>query len=135
MDLKSSYLVIVDRSIKGADSDIQSSLHEHAAFHAYHAFESLGGAFCASVNASYPRGSHKKKLNKFVKEARRYRNSFHYEIARLAIILASTRNETLYPRESLSQSYISPRDSIDIISAARLVKSVKGVCNRVQRFL
>lgn len=134
MDAKSAYLDIVDRELLAAKATLDEGIHEAATFHSYHAFESLGGAFCEALGRRYPR-SHKSKLNTFVSEANRsvFRQKISRQVAVVAMILASVRNECLYPIRSVDKGFRPPRSEFDAVAARRMKHRVAGLCSAVKK--
>lgn len=135
MKLKDAYLEIVQRSIEAAEVTLSASLQEAASFHAYHAFESLGGALCASLGEEYSM-EHTKKINQFVAIANRgmFRQHIGHGVSNVAMIISSIRNKCLYPQES-NDEVISPNQFIDDTDVSDLLKRVKGICNKVNKHM
>lgn len=135
-DLKQAYLQVVDRSLDAADAALGESLQEFAAFSSYHAFESHGGAFCTAQGVKYPL-SHKKKILEFQKQALQggFRGRIGRQVTVVATIVASLRNDMLYPRELGGAVYALPENAIDLKSAQRVRSRVRGLCKVVKREL
>jgi hypothetical protein len=92
--MKEQYKEICDRSLASADACFGVKTHEKGAFLGYHAFESLGGAFCENRGVKYPH-SHAKKLNVFTTTSNNIAEGM--TVAQLSVQLASLRNLLLYP--------------------------------------
>lgn len=109
MDLKDAYLEVAERSLKSAESALSVDIHETGTFLSYHAFESIGGALCASAKEPYPRG-HRKKINAFVSVSSRgaLRKAIGYDVAMVAILVSSLRNQCLYPHMDAGGTVTAP---------------------------
>src|SRR5882672_10504818 len=105
--MKAMYTEICDRSLLGADACLAAKVHEKTAFLAYHAFESLGGAFCTAKGLLYPKG-HTKKLNVFTTASNTMPEGI--TVAQLSIELASLRNHLLYPSQNAIGGLLAPKD-------------------------
>ena len=125
-----AYLEVAERSLKAAQATIQAHLHEKAAFMAYHAFESAGGAFCAARGVAYP-VSHEKKLNVFKASARLER--FGLQVAELSVLVASLRNRCLYPTVTGSGEVHTPQSQLTAAEARRLLGRVRALVDRVTK--
>lgn len=134
MNLEDAYLQIADRSLRTSEASLAASIPESAAFHAYHAFESVGGAFCSSFGEDYPT-SHQRKVNQFVAVANRstMRHRIGHNVAYVAILVGSIRNNCLYPIEVTDSDYQTPSDLIDNVDAQDLLRRVGGIVRSVQR--
>lgn len=131
MSLVEAYIEVAERSLIASDGAHDNSIHEKATFMGYHAFESIGGAFCTNRGRSYPL-SHKRKINMFVHESRHERYAQH--IAQLAISYGSLRNAVLYPAE-LHGQITEPKNVISDPQSKRLVGRTKTLLARVKRAL
>jgi hypothetical protein len=130
--IEDSYAETALRAIEAAEASLARNIHELAAFCAYHAFESAGGALCHSHHGQYP-AAHRSKLNEFKKAAkgRPYGRGVSY----LCIKLSSIRNLLLYPQLSPTGSVTAPKDLLTLRQVRELVKRVKGTVRRVARDL
>lgn len=117
MGVDKAYLEIAERALLAADGAQSNGIHEKATFMAYHAFESIGGAFSTNSGKSYP-PAHPSKINMFVNEAKR--ESYATHVAGLAIAYGSLRSAVLYP--SVLHGHITePRTVITKAQANRLI--------------
>ena len=121
MDLKDAYYQVAERSVLAAATLLDDKIQEGAAFHAYHAFESAGGALCEARETRYPR-SHHQKLNSF--KAAAHHLGIGVSVATVAIIVGSIRNQCLYPETDPLGSYQTPNQHITLTAARDIVKRV-----------
>jgi hypothetical protein len=128
--LPAAYLRISERALAAADAAIAHTVQEKAGFLAYHAFESMGGAMCASRGVAYHPANHRQKLQRFVTAVRQER--FALAAAQLASEVASLRNAFLYPRILQTGSIGMPEQVITTAQATRLVGRVRTLGGRVQ---
>jgi hypothetical protein len=136
VNLDEAYLDVVDRSLAAADILLAQGHHESAAFYAYHAFESLGAALCASRGVAYPKNSHVKKINVFRATASTVNHPIAYNVNMVAVLVASVRNECLYPKDyGGSGSYDCPRVHITGPQAGDLIRRVKGVLRTLRPYI
>lgn len=136
MDLKDAYMEVAKRSLDSAEAALSANVQEAAGFHSYHAFESTGGALCASTGDAYPR-DHTKKVNHFVHIANR--RAFHptigQNVAFVASLVSSIRNRCLYPEEQPDGSVRTPDQVLSLSDAKDLKKRVGGVYRKVAKHL
>lgn len=130
--MKDKYKEICDRSLSSADACFGVKTHEQSAFLGYHAYESLGGAYCSAHNVTVPK-SHPKKLNSFV-VALRGKPEAH-TVAQLNVQLASLRNLLLYPSLNAQGAVQAPKEVITETQARDLVKRVRGLRNKLERYM
>lgn len=111
-------------------------MQESVAFSSYHAFESLGGALCSSVGVTYHR-KHPTKINQFVAVANRggLRAKIGRDVAIVASLVSSIRNNCLYPNDIGGGVIELPRDFIDLNDAKDMLKRTKGLYKKVKRQL
>lgn len=128
MSIDKAYLEIAERALLAADGAQNNSVHEKATFMGYHAFESIGGAFCTNRGKSYPR-AHTSKINVFVNEVRH--ESYAVHVAQLAISYSSLRNAVLYP--SVIHGHVTePKNVITNTQAGRLIGRTKSLVNKIK---
>jgi hypothetical protein len=127
-----AYAEIAERALLASDGALEKGIHEKAAFLGYHAFESLGGAFCANNGAAYPRG-HGGKINMFVSEARRERFARH--VALLAIEYGSLRNAVLYPAVTTTGAIQEPKTVLSDPQARRLLGRTRALAKKIKPLL
>ncbi len=84
-------------------------------FKAYHAFESLGGAFNSHYGHNVPEG-HAKKINYFVTNTRHNAHVNGHNVTVVAMVGSSMRNKYLYP-EFISGSYKNPKGQLSMTDA------------------
>lgn len=113
-----AYLEVSERALSASHGALDKRIHEKATFLGYHAFESLGGAFCAKKGTAYPKG-HGSKINKFVSESKHDKFALH--VAQLAIAYGYLRNAVLYPSVVSGGTVIAPKDIISDAQARRLI--------------
>jgi len=134
MNESKAYMRIAERSIKSAET-LCDVIQESSAFCSYHAFESLGGALCRHLGFHYPKG-HIKKLNQFVARASAVDNRFQKSVSLLNIVLVSLdRNKLLYPAPLPDGSVDLPENRLRSSDASDLMKRVRGIMTKLQRFL
>ena len=126
--MKDQYKEICDRSLSSADACFGVKTHEQSAFMGYHAYESLGGAYCSSRHIHVP-SSHTRKLNAFL-AALRGRPEAH-TVAQMNMQLSSLRNMLLYPSINSRGAMQSPKEVITEAQARTLVKRVRGLRNKL----
>lgn len=129
MSLATAYLHEAERALLAADAALTALIQEKAAFLGYHAFESCGGAYCASRSVPYPTKSHPRKVNTFKNASRREREG--RMIAQLAIELASLRNICLYPEALQDGTIRSPAEVLTAVQARRLLGRVRTLTARI----
>ncbi len=130
-----AYLEIAERFIESCDGQINNSINiqEVIGFKAYHAFESLGGAFNSHYGHSVSR-SHARKINTFVLNSRNNALVNGHSVAAVAMLVASMRNKYLYP-ELISGNYKNPKDQLSMTNARTIVSKVKGIMRQVKRII
>ncbi len=132
MELKHAYVDISRRALLAADLMLKAGLPEAVGFYAYHAFESIGGALCASVGEDYPMG-HDSKIHQFVAVAmRKWLYKRVTDVSEVAQSLTHLRNKLLYPR-LMGDEIILPSEVISQKEAETLLKRVKGICKKVEK--
>ena len=125
MDEKSAYSSVARRAISSSVKLATAKLQESSAFHAYHAFESLGGELCVHYGQTYPR-KHPEKIKRFLTLSRRSGNQ--RGVAEVAITLNSLdRNLMLYPRRLPTGAFEVPSNRLTVSDAKDLVRRVKGI--------
>ncbi|NBA86848.1 hypothetical protein GVN16_13820 [Emticicia sp. CRIBPO] len=129
------YLEIAKRYIKSCDHLINngSNLQEVIGFKAYHAFESLGGAFNSHYGLHIPKG-HLKKINAFVTNSRHCKYVTCQSIATVSMLLSSNRNKYLYP-ENVGGVFKSPQDQLSMTDAKLIVSRVKGILKNIDKLI
>ncbi len=134
MNESKAYMRIAERYIKSAET-LCDVIQEGSAFCSYHAFESLGGALCRHLGRSYPKG-HSAKLNQFVICASSVDRRFQKSVSFLHIVLVSLdRNKLLYPVLLPDGSFDLPENRLKPSDARDLIKRVRGIMRKLQRFL
>ena len=131
MALKHEYQRVARRSLESSRASLGAGIQENSAFLSYHAFESTGCALSSSCGLPVgPQVRHRDKINHFRSAARCCGNE--PAVARLAVRLASIRNQLLYPMTDSSTGVIvRPEDSITLTQAGRLRCQVTDVVNWV----
>jgi hypothetical protein len=124
-----AYMKVAERALIASDGALAKGIHEKATFLGYHAFESLGGAFCARKGTTYPR-SHSSKINRFVSESKHER--YAVQVAQLAISYGSLRNSVLYPVVAPSGAIIEPKSVISDSQARRLLGRTESLLKKVK---
>jgi hypothetical protein len=132
VSLARAYIDEAERSLRSADVTLNAAIQEKAAFLGYHAFESCGGAFCASRGVPYPR-RHPAKLNTFKNAARLEREA--RRIAQLAIELGSLRNLCLYPEARQDGTVRRTSEAITPVQAARLLGRIRSLSSRIAEII
>lgn len=130
-----AYLEIAQRFIQSCDGHINSGINiqEVVGFKAYHAFESLGGAFNSHYGHNVPMG-HAKKINAFVTNSRHNHQVNNHNVAVIAMLLSSMRNKYLYP-EPIGPSFKNPKDQVSMTDARTMVARVKGILRQIERIV
>jgi HEPN domain-containing protein len=133
MELKNAYVKVSRRAILAAEAMLRAGLPEATGFHAYHAFESMGGALCTSVGEDYSMG-HAHKINQFTGVANRrgLRNKIGTGVLEVAMSLTAFRNQLLYP-QLMEGKVILPEEVISQKEAETLLKRVRGICKKVEK--
>lgn len=131
MSVDDAYVEVAERALLAADGAQSNSVHEKATFMGYHAFESIGGAYCTNRGHRFPR-SHPGKVREFVTKSARER--FALQAAELAIAYGSLRNSVLYPAE-VNGHVNRPKDVISSAQAVRLIGRTKALVDKVKRVL
>jgi len=128
-----AYMEIAERFILSCDKSIKCSIdvQEVIGFKAYHAFESLAGAYNSHHGYHVPT-SHVKKINAFVSNSNRDTSVGGYNIAILAMVLSSMRNKYLYP-DLVCGIYKTPKDQLSMTDAKKIVSRVKGIMKNIKK--
>lgn len=136
-DKSKAYHRIACRYADAAEAGHLAALQESSGFSSYHAVESLGGALCSSVGADYDKLDHTAKLNQFVAVANRggLSRKVGYQVATVVSIVASVRNQFLYPYPRPDGSYQLPEEVIDLVDAKNAFKRVRGLIRKVERVI
>ena len=136
MDLKDAYLEVAERSLESAKAALTVNVQEATGFYSYHAFESLGGALCASTGDNYP-NTHAGKMNQFVAVANRgpFRPTIGRDVSVVAMLVSSLRNKCLYPEAQTGGRVRLPNQVLSLSDAQALAKRVAGVKRRVAKHL
>jgi hypothetical protein len=121
------YRRISERYSRASDLTV-SQVPEASGFAAYHAFESIGGAWIRHNGRNVPL-RHTAKLNQFVILS--HGRNFKRGVTVLAIILSSLRNNMLYPRPDGIGGYELPETLLSSRDAEDLLRRVAGVIRRV----
>ncbi len=127
MSLYRAYFEVAERALLAADGAQNNAVHEKASFMGYHAFESVGGAFCTKRGKSYPR-DHAKKIRMFVQQTKREPYARH--VVHLAIAYGSLRNAVLYP-SLLHGRVTEPKSVISNTQAKRLIGVTKSLVGKI----
>ncbi len=133
MTEKEIYIEIAQRFIESCREQLANNinLQETIGFKAYHAFESIAGAFNSHLGQPVPM-KHERKLNSFVDNYRH--NAFAgvtpLAIAKLAIVLNSMRNKFLYP-DPTPIGLKAPKDQLTLAQTRQLTTQVNGIINRL----
>jgi hypothetical protein len=131
--LERAYLRIASRALDAADAAADAGVQEKCGFLSYHAFESTGGAYCASRGVQYHPASHRQKIERFVHQAKG--EQFAASVAQLAIEVSSLRNRLLYPVAYPDGSADVPENRISAAKAKRLAGRVRALTGRVSSVL
>lgn len=131
MTLDAAYVEVAERSLAAAYVVLAQSIQEKATFFGYHAFESIGGAYCTNRGATYPK-SHRRKINDFTNRARKEKFAIH--VAQLAISYQSIRNAVLYPEQNRGR-ISRPKAVLSEIQARRLIGRTQSLITKVKREL
>ncbi|MCP9889053.1 hypothetical protein KBY96_14090 [Cyanobium sp. ATX 6A2] len=131
MSVDDAYVEVAERALLAAQGAQSNSVHEKAAFMGYHAFESIGGAYCRNRGTRYPK-SHPGKVREFVNKSSRER--FALQAAELAIAYGSLRNSVLYPAE-VNGHVSRPKDAISPVQAVRLIGRTRTLVEKVKKVL
>lgn len=124
-----AYVEVAERSLSASEGALSKNIHEKATFLGYHAFESIGGAFCTHRGVAYPRG-HGGKITKFVHESRHER--YAQQVAQLAIAYGSLRNAVLYPAVTASGLVTEPKNVISDAQARRLLGRTETLVQKIK---
>lgn len=130
-----AYLDVAERFIDSCEQHIANNINiqEVLGFKAYHAFESIGGAYNSHFGYNVPK-SHVRKINTFVTNSRHRHGLNPHAIAALAIVLSSVRNKYLYP-EYVGSDYKTPKEQVSLTDARTTVNRVRGVVRGVSRLI
>jgi hypothetical protein len=123
VDLRTAYLQIIERSLIAAEKSLTSHMNEL----------SLGGALVSSAGKPNPENSNR-RLSAFHKEVRRQGLEPRYlsRVSKLAIIIASLRNEILHPTVHPDGAVTAPNDVLskaELEDFIRQLKEVKAIVN------
>ena len=129
MTVAKGYVEVAERALLASNAALQKSIHEKAAFLSYHAFESIGGAFCAHRGVTYPRG-HSNKIGRFVTESKK--EKFSGLVGYLAITYGSLRNALLYPALVPGGSVILPKSVLSASQADRLIGQTDSLVKKIK---
>jgi hypothetical protein len=121
------YARIAERYATAADRSLPD-IQEAGGFCAYHAFESIGGAWIRRCGHQVPR-SHVRKLNLFVRLSSNM--NFGPDVATNAALLNSLRNQMLYPVPVGQGAYLLPEVTISPPQAADRLRRVQGIIQQV----
>lgn len=127
--MKATYLEIAERSLDSAKLCDNAGINESCVFHAYHAFESAGGAFIDHIAQDYPMG-HRAKINKFTAEARRIGSE--RQVGAVAIALNTYRNQMLYPQKNPDGTVTAPKDVVSKRDASKLRSRASGIVKLIK---
>jgi uncharacterized protein (UPF0332 family) len=132
LKLTDAYISVSERSLESAKALLGKHFQESAMFHAYHSFESVGGAFCSSRGKVYPT-KHRSKLSIFKAEVRGLGPAVEKSVAAVAIEAASVRESCLYPLSNGGGNYDAPSSRYTLADATRFTNRVKGIVARIRR--
>jgi hypothetical protein len=127
-----AYLTIAERALSAADGALAKGIHEKAAFLGYHAFESIGGAFCRKRGVVYP-NAHQKKIDRFIQESKHEKRA--KQVTMLAIAYGSLRNQLRYPQVFPGGVIKEPRTVISDAQTKRLVGRTDSLVNWIKTLL
>lgn len=125
MNSKDGFVRVAIRYLSASQAALAANIREASAFCAYHAFESVGGAVCSVRNRKYSVRSHRKKMNQFQAASNAF--PFSHAVARVVVLVASVRNEALYPELLPDGSVTLPESTFSQTEAATLLHRVRGV--------
>lgn len=130
-----AYLEIAERFIDSCDRHISHAVNiqEVIGFKAYHAFESLGGAFNSHYGHKVPL-THSSKINSFVTNSRKNALLNGQKVAIVAMLVMSMRNKYLYP-EIVGGTFKNPKDQLSMTDAKQTVSKVKGILRQVKKII
>ncbi len=124
-----AYLEVAERALLASDGALEKGIHEKAAFLGYHAFESVGGAFCRNRGVTFPM-AHNAKVNKFVSEVRN--EKYARKVAKLAIEYSSIRNAVLYPAVATTGLIREPKSVLSFPQAKRLISRTSALVREIK---
>lgn len=129
MTEKEIYIEIAERFIHSCKENLDKriNIQEAIGFNAYHAFESIGGAYNAHIGERVPM-AHNKKIDSFAFNYRRnpIARVDPSRIAYLAIILTNLRNKLLYP-DATPAGLVAPKDQLSLSNIKTLTSQINGV--------
>jgi hypothetical protein len=128
-----SFLRVAHRSLEAAEAVLARAVQEKAGFLAYHAFESVGGAYCTARQVPYHPASHPEKIRRFVRASHNER--FAQAASALALEVAALRNLLLYPRRLPDGSVRRPEAIMTPAQARRLVGRIRTFVGQIERVL
>jgi HEPN domain-containing protein len=141
--MQEQYQTIAIRSLKAANINLGSGIHEMDAFCCYHAYESSASALAASLNELHgKKSSHKNKLYIFIQSVKRCTNvvEFHRKVSALNATFLSIggskvpfRDRLLYPEQPTdnSEDVMIPENVITPEQVERLLQNVQEIVNWV----
>jgi len=125
-----AFVRIAERSLDAANAILPAAIQEAAGFYAYHAFESLGGALCVHHGHQPPRTPHSSKIIAFQGFANEH--PFAGDVATLAIIVESLRNDLLYPSRPTPEGLTHvPDERYTLDNARDLIKDVTNLLGQI----
>jgi len=131
MPQAAAYLRVAERSLQSANAILPVAIQEIAGFLAYHAFESLGGALCVHHGKKPPKVPHLAKIQMFQGFANGH--PFGPDVARVAILVQSIRNDLLYPSRVTSGGLAEAPDEIyTLADATDLINEVTNVLGQIR---
>ena len=141
--MQEQYQHIALRTLEAARINLESGIHEMAAFCCYHAYESSASALAASLNKLHgKKSSHRNKLYVFVECVKRCTNvvDFHRKVSALNATFLSMggskvpfRDRLLYPEQPTdnSEDVMIPENVITPEQVERLLQNVQELVDWV----
>ncbi|PZV27637.1 MAG: hypothetical protein DCF12_03500 [Snowella sp.] len=141
--MQEQYQNIAIRSLEAARINLESGIHEMAAFCCYHAYESSASALAASLNEPHGKGiTHGHKLNVFLKCVKKRTSvvGFRTKVSALNAKFLSLggskvpfRDRLLYPEQPTdnSEDVMIPENVITPEQVERLLQNVQEVVDWV----
>jgi len=143
--MQEQYQYIAIRTLEAARINLESGVHEMAAFCCYHAYESSASALAASLNELHgKKSSHQNKLYLFIQCVKRCTNvvGFHRKVSALNATFLSIggskvpfRDRLLYPEQPTdnSEDVMIPENVITPEQVEQLLEDVHEVVNWVRQ--
>lgn len=137
MKLPEAYRRVAQRSVEAARTGLEASLPEIAGFHSSHAVEAIGAALCTSQKVRCDTLSLRAKLNLFVYVSNRgpFPRSVGRDVAITVQLVASLRDDLLYPHPDPNGGVQLPEEVMDQSDARDLLMQVERLARTVEDLL